>query len=125
MDTEFKRVIFWSLYILTAIIAIFTFIALGINVLAPTFFPNANISGFKDYINTFCIILSFLSVGLGVFSIIQANESSKQVSEMTSSIQALKQQQEIFLVTLKSTNNQNIVKSNQAEGEWQPDNIKS
>lgn len=125
MDTTLKRVILWSLYILIVIIAIFTLISLGINVFAPTFFPSVDISGFKDYINTFCVILSFLSVGLGVFSIVQANESGKQANEMATSIQALKQQQEILLVTLKSTNNQTIVKSNQAEGEWQLDNIKS
>ena len=125
MDKKLKLVILWSLYILIAVIAVFTLISLAINVFAPTFFPNTDISGFKDYIDTFCVILSFLSVGLGVFSIVQANESGKQASEMAASIQALKHQQELLFVTLKSTNNQNIVKSSQAEGEWHPDDVKS
>ena len=43
---------------------------------------NANIDGFKSYINTFGIVLSFLSVGLGVFSIWQAFASGVYVYEI-------------------------------------------
>lgn len=125
MSNKLKSVICWTGYILTTIVIIFTLFALGVKVFAPSFFPNTDISGFQDYINTFCVILSFLSVGLGLLSIWQANESNKQTTKMLETINDIKHQQEILAVSLKSQNNQNIVTSNQSEGEWQPDPIKS
>ena len=79
MSDKLKHTMQWSLYILMMIIVIVTFICLGINIIAPTFFTNTNINGFKDYINTLGVILSFLSAGLGIYSILQANVSGKQV----------------------------------------------
>lgn len=123
MSDRLKHLISWTLYISVVLIALFTIVSLCINVLAPTCFPNADISGFKDYINTFCVILSFLSVGLGIYSILQAGESNKQANEVVNSIQALKQQQELLLVTLKSTNDLKIVSTNKANGNWSPDDV--
>lgn len=125
MSEKLKSVICWTGYILATIVIIFTIFALGVKVFAPSFFPNTDISGFQDYINTFCVILSFLSVGLGLLSIWQANESNKQTTKMLETINDIKLQQEILAVSLKSQNNQNIVTSNQSEGEWQPDPTKS
>ena len=65
MDEKLKKVTQWTLYILVMVFALFTLISLGIIVLAPTLFPELNIDGFKSYINTLCVILSVLSVGLG------------------------------------------------------------
>ena len=104
------------------VIAVFTVISLCVSVVAPTFFPKTDISGFKNYINAFCIVLSFLSVGLGIFSIWQASESGKQANEMINSIQVLKQQQEILLVTLKSTNDLIVVSQNKTDSKWVQDN---
>ena len=123
MSDRLKHIIPWTLYVSVVLIALFTVVSLGINVLAPTFFPETDISGFKDYINTFCVILSFLSVGLGIYSIWQASESSKQANEMVNSIHALKQQQELLLVTLKSTNDLKIVTTNKADGHWSQDDV--
>lgn len=125
MSNKLKSVICWTGYILTTIVIIFTLFALGVKVFAPSFFPNTDISGFQDYINTFCVILSFLLVGLGLLSIWQANESNKQTTKMLETINDIKLQQEILAVSLKSQNNQNIVTSNQSEGEWQPDPTRS
>ncbi len=123
MSDKLKHTIQWSLYILMMVIVIITFICLGANIIAPTFFPNTNINGFKDYINTLCVILSFLSAGLGIYSILQANVSGKQASEMINSIHELKEQQEIFLVTLKTTDNLSVVAANNPKGSWLHDDV--
>lgn len=103
------------------LVALFTIISLLVSVLAPTFFPNANISGFKSYINTFGIVLSFSSVILGVYSIWQAFASGKQATEMINSLHDLKQQQNTLLVTLKSTNS--ISSSDTEHKNWTQDNV--
>lgn len=123
MSDKLKYTIQWSLYILMMVIVIVTFICLVINIIAPTFFPNKNISGFKDYVNTLCVILSFLSAGLGIYSILQANVSGKQANEMINSIHELKEQQEILLVTLKTTDNLSVVAANNPKGSWLQDNV--
>lgn len=123
MSDKLKYTIQWSLYILMMVIVIVTIICLGTNIIAPTFFPNTNINGFKDYINTLCVILSFLSAGLGIYSILQTNVSEKQASEMINSIHELKEQQEIFLVTLKTTNNLSVVTANNPKGSWLHDDV--
>lgn len=59
MSDRFKSTVLWTMYIAVVAIGLFTVILLAVNVLAPTFFPSTDISGIKEYINTFCIILSF------------------------------------------------------------------
>ena len=104
MNERLKTVVQWTIYSAFIIISVWTFISLLVCVMAPTFSPDANISGFKDYVNTFAIILSFLSVLIGMFSIWQAYVSEKQSTEMIQSLQELKQKQNEMFVTLKSTN---------------------
>lgn len=123
MSDRLKNVIQWTIYILIVLVALFTIISLLINVLAPTFFPKVNISGFKDYINTFGIILSFLSAVLGFYSIWQSFKSGRQANEMINSIHDLKQQQETLLVILKSTDNLGTVFTNRADGQWIKDDV--
>ncbi len=121
MDEKLKTVVQWTIYILIIIVILFTVMSLLVSVLAPTFFPSVNIDGFKSYINTFGIVLSFLSVALGVYSIWQAFASGKQATEMINSIHDLKQQQATLLVTLKSTNN--ISSSDTIHTSWTQDNV--
>ena len=71
------------------------------------------------------MILSIVSVGLGMFSVWQASESSKQAGKIAGSIQALKQQQEALVVTLKSVDGINVDSANKIGGEWEPDNVTS
>lgn len=103
MNERLKTVVQWTIYYALITISIWTFLSLMVCVLAPTVSPHTNISGFKDYVNTFAIILSFLSVLLGLFSVWQAYVSGKQSAEMINSLQDLKQRQNELLVTLKST----------------------
>lgn len=124
MSDKLKRSVQWSLYIFILIVISITMICLVISILSPTFFPEKDISGFKDYIDTLCVILSFLSVGLSVYSIIQAISSGKQANEMIKSIQELKAQQKILCVTLKSINACNVVSHTDAHNDdWKPDNV--
>lgn len=123
MSDKLRHTIQWSLYILLIVVIVITFICLIINVIAPTFFPDVNIGGFKDYINTLGIIISFLSAGLGVYSILQANVSGKQASEMIKSIHELEEQQERLLVTLKTTDNLRVIATNTQQGTWMPDDV--
>lgn len=109
------------------LIALFTVVSLGINVLAPTFFPETDISGFKDYINTFCVILSFLSVGLGIYSIWQASESGKQASEIMKSIQIIEREQSLSqdlmrVIANAVDNGKTMTSENVKAGSWKPDN---
>lgn len=123
MSDKLRHTIQWSLYILLIVVIVITFICLIINVIAPTFFPDVNIGGFKDYINTLGIIISFLSAGLGVYSILQANVSGKQAGEIIKSIHELKEQQEMLLVTLKTTDNLRVIATNTQQGTWMPDDV--
>lgn len=128
MSEKFKSTLLWTLYVAVVLIAIFTVVLLGVNVLAPTFFPKTDISGIKEYINTFCVILSFLSVGLGIYSIWQASGSGKQANEILKSIRAIEREQHLSqdlmrVITNVVDNGKTIKMSNASkENSWQPDN---
>lgn len=128
MSEKFKSTLLWTLYVAVVLIAIFTVVLLGVNVLAPTFFPKTDISGIKEYINTFCVILSFLSVGLGIYSIWQASGSGKQANEILKSIQAIEHEQhlsqDLMRVITNVVDNGKTIKTSNAskESSWQPDN---
>ena len=128
MDDKFKSTLLWTCYGVLLLVIIVTLIFLGIDVLAPTFFPETNISGIKQYINTFCIILSFLSVTLGVYSIWQSNGSSKQANEILQSVRAIEKEQHLSqdlmrVITNVVDNGSTIKTSNVNKGNlWKPDN---
>lgn len=128
MSDKFKSTVLWTLYVAVVLIGIFTIVLLGVNVLAPTFFPNQDISGIKEYINTFCVILSFLSVGLGIYSIWQASVSGKQANEILKSIQAIEYEQNIAqglmrVITNVVDNGKTIQTSDASKaGAWKQDN---
>ncbi len=128
MSDKFKSTLLWTIYIAMVLVGGFTIVLLGVNVLAPTFFPQANISGIKEYINTFCVILSFLSVGLGIYSIWQANGSGKQANEILKSIRAIEREQHLSqdlmrVITNVVDNGKTMKTSNiNHEGIWKQDN---
>lgn len=128
MSEKFKSTLLWTLYVAVVFIAVFTVVLLSVNVLAPTFFPETDISGIKEYINTFCVILSFLSVGLGIYSIWQANGSGKQANEILKSIRAIEREQHLSqdlmrVISNVVDNGKTIMTSHASkEGSWKPDN---
>lgn len=127
MSKKLKQIISWTLYVSIVIIAILTITSLIINVLAPTFFPEKDISGFKDYINIFCVILSFLSVGIGIYSVWQANVSGKQANEIMKSIQAIEREQYLSQELLRAISNvadngKTMTSDSGTESSWKPDN---
>lgn len=128
MSEKFKSTLLWTIYILIVFVAASTVILIGVNVLAPTFFPNVDISGIKEYINTFCVILSFLSVGLGIYSIWQANVSGKQANEILKSIRSIESEQhlsqDLIRVIANVVDNGKTIQTSEAidANSWKPDN---
>ena len=92
-----------------------------------TFFPEKDISGFKEYINTLCVILSFLSAGLGCYSIWQAFVSDKHAEKIINSLQTIEREQRIaqdlMRVMTNTLDNGSITKTADASinGSWKPD----
>lgn len=127
MRDRLKQVVPWTFYIIVVLIMLFTIVSLCINILAPTFFPEKDISGFKNYINEFCVILSFLSVGLGIYSIWQTSGSGKQANEILKSIQAIEREQQLSKDLMRVINNvidngKTIKTSNvNKQNSWEPD----
>lgn len=127
MDSRFKSTVLWTFYVAVVLVGLFTLVLLGVNVLAPTFFPKADISGIKKYIDTFCVILSFLSVGLGIYSIWQSSGSGKQANEILKSIQAIEHEhqlsQDLMRVITSVVDNGKTIKTSDASKEslWKPD----
>ncbi|MBD5469103.1 MAG: hypothetical protein HDR21_13255 [Lachnospiraceae bacterium] len=95
MGKKLKITVLWTVYIGIVIMGTFSVILLGIGALAPTFFPDKDISGIKGYVNTFCVILSILSVGLGVYSVWQSIGSGKQANEILNSLRAIEREQQM------------------------------
>lgn len=128
MSEKFKSTLLWTIYILIVFVVASTVILIGVNVLAPTFFPNVDISGIKEYINTFCVILSFLSVGLGIYSIWQANVSGKQANEILKSIRSIESEQhlsqDLIRVIANVVDNGKTIQTSEAidANSWKPDN---
>ena len=126
-NNKLKNTVLWTIYVSILLISIFTLICIIINVIAPTFFPERDISGFIQYVNIFGIILSFLSAGLGIFSIWQANVSNKQVSEILQSLQSIEHDKtlskELIRVVGKIVDDGLTTLSSRAktDGSWEPD----
>lgn len=73
------------------------------------------------------MILSFLSVGLGIYSIWQANGSGKQANEILKSIRAIEREQhlsqDLMRVITNVVDNGKTMKTSNAnnKGSWKPD----
>lgn len=107
MSNFAKRWIIFSVVIAFIIFLVF-FVAPNIIImLAPTFFPKVNISGFRNSSNTVSLLLAVLSVGLAVCSIIQARKGNLEMEKILNKtnnvltgIEVIKTQQDIMNRTL-------------------------
>lgn len=108
MDQRLKKVIQWTTYFVIVFIILLTILSLTVNLIQPTFFPETNISGFQAYINTTAMILSFLSAGLGIFSIWQANTSGKQATDILNGIRDIERKQDLISKDIISIGKQNV-----------------
>lgn len=81
-NNKLKNTVLWTLYVSMLFVGLFFLLCSIIIIIAPTFFPKTDISGFKSYINVFGNVLSFLSVLLSVYSMYQASSGNKQMNEM-------------------------------------------
>lgn len=127
MVDKLKTTALWTVYIFVVFIGVTIIASVFISALAPTFYPEEDISGIKEFVNTFCVFLSFLSVGLGVYSIVQTNGSGKQANEILNSIQAVerdqKLSQELMRVVASVVDNGKTMQSTDASknGVWKQD----
>ena len=121
MEQKLKNIICWTTYITIAFLTLITVITLCVNLVAPTFFPDKDISGFKSYINTASIILSFLSAGLAFFSIWQARESGKQATVILNEIHEIKHKQEILSKDILKTNRDTVQVNVSPKSPWHQD----
>lgn len=108
MDNKLKKVIQWTVYIMVTLAIITILASLVVNILQPTFFPNVSIDGFQNYTNNASVLLSFLSAGLGFFSIWQANLSSKQSASILSDLSVIKRNQERISGNIVSLGQHNV-----------------
>lgn len=121
MNELLKKAIHWTLYVIITFVIVITLLAVVIVMAAPTFFPEADISGFKDYVTTSSVILSFLSTGLGGFSIWQANSSGEQSAKILNGIRAIRMTQNAMSKDILKMS-QNVKRTTTGAGvQWQPD----
>lgn len=96
MSDKLKSFIHWMTTILIFVCIIgFIFIPIAIIMLAPTFWPESDFSGFKDWISSASIFVSFFSAILGAYSIHQASDSNKTTQGILNDLQTIKANQEI------------------------------
>lgn len=126
MNKRLKKTVQWTVYLLIVILVLFTLISATVNVIAPTFFPNANIDGFKDYLNMLSVLLSVSSAMLGAYSVWQASKGGKQTRKIIESVQTLKQQQQdIMLVVRENIKESKVNYVSNADSQWEKDNVKA
>lgn len=124
MNKDLKKVISWTLFIIILTIIIISLIASIINMIQPTFFPEVDISGFKNYTNAISVLLSFLSAGLGMFSIWQSNLSSQQSVEILNGIKDIEKEQKYISNNIMSVNQHNIERTDANEkNKWRQDTV--
>ena len=100
-NDKLKNVVLWTFYISISFVGFF-FLFCSITItIAPTFFPETDISGFKSYINVFGNVLSFLSVLLSVYSMYQASSGNKQMNKMLKMTQDIINEQEHTKETMR------------------------
>lgn len=122
MDPKIKKAAQWTTYFVIVFIILITVVSLVVNLIAPTLFPNKDISGFRAYIDTAAMILSFLSAGLGFFSIWQANTSSRQAVDILNGIHEIETKQDLLTKDIMSMGKQNVQRAEaNINAVWKPD----
>ena len=87
MGPQLKKTISWTIYIVIAICIVGgVLIPAFITMIQPTFFPEADISGFISWMQTASIWVSFFSAALGGFSVWQATRSEKETKAVLDTI---------------------------------------
>lgn len=125
MSSTLKKTIYWSLFIVIAVIVVFIFL---IPLFIMLYFPNSEIvSHFSNIIGIASTIVGALSAGLGFFSIFQANQGNKQVSKILDTVQSIESSQQMMFSKLSECGTsvvQGTCPPSEKE-EWEKDNFKS
>lgn len=94
MDNKLKKAIQWTLFIL---ILIFILSLVFIPTVAGLYFPESAIaSNSEQFITVVSIMIGFLSTGLSVFSVYQANSGNKQVAQILKTVKSISEYQEVL-----------------------------
>lgn len=125
MNEKSKNIVMWMLFgFFVLVIVIFLIIPLIVQMLQPTFYPETDISGFTNILNITGYVIGFLSAVLGVYSILQAQKSNKQVEQILNTVKDIQKQQEIDRAFIKMNFQHEYVDGStvdKTEGSWSPD----
>ena len=87
-----KAVSMWAVLIFILLILLMLLGSATVQMIAPTFFPEADISGFIDVIQTASVLLSVISLVSGVVSLVLSHQSGKQAEKILEGVSELNKQ---------------------------------
>lgn len=128
MGSSLRKAIGWTIYIVIAICIVGgVLIPAFVKMIQPTFFPQTDISGFSDWMQTSSIWVSFFSAALGGFSVWQATRSEKEtkvvLDAITQTMNTIKCGQEEIASFLHNPNFHYGQQKNSRES-WTQDTVK-
>lgn len=122
MSNKLKSSIQWALFLLILLFVLFIIFV----VVVETFCPESSIAGnFEKIIGRISIIVGFLSLGLGAWSIHLTHESNNQVAQILETVQLINNSQQNLERMLESGTP--VIKSRKTKSkkrQWPQDDIK-
>ncbi len=122
MSKLLKNTIQWALFATIALLVVFM---VFVPIVFETFFSDSpNIENIRNLTSNLGLVLGFLSLGLGFFSIYQANIGSKQVDKVLENVREIAKTQDAMFSKLSEirTSVGFSQKSGSAE-DWSQDNV--
>lgn len=84
------KIVATTIYIVVIVFVILLFVSIVISILQPTFFPDTDISGFKDIIQTSNALLGLSSVILAIYSVFQSRKGNAETNKILEEIRNLR-----------------------------------
>lgn len=126
MDKRLKTVLQWSIFVLLMlIIVLMLIIPLACWVFSTIFKFDFDSSGISEIFGIAGVIISFLSAGLGCFSIWQANHGTQQTNKILEEVDSIKKQNDILksMISLQQPNiNYGSAETSNSQC-WSTDNV--
>lgn len=122
MSKTLKNVIQWTLFATIILLVVFM---VFVPIVFEIFFPDSpNIENIRSLTSNLGLVVGFLSVGLGLFSIYQANVGSKQVDKVLENVKEIAKTQDAMFSKLSEIRTSVVFsqKSGSAE-DWYKDNV--
>lgn len=122
MSKLLKNVIQWALFATIVFVVVFM---VFVPIVFEIFFPNSpNIENIRNLTSNLGLVAGLLSVGLGLFSIHQANVGSKQVDKVLENVKEIAKTQDAMFSKLSEI--RTSVEFSQKSGsaaDWSKDNV--